>query len=151
MQISDYLRHKPPILLLDEIVSLHAGVECTAIVELTKDKWFFSCHYPGHPVMPGSLLIEAMSQVATVLIVSTHGLGEDGEFPLLSEVTKTAFKKEASPGSRLVIGAKLASYNRGVSKIYCICESNQELLCYSTMNIVIPKIMKEFVQSKKGD
>ncbi len=139
-----YLKHKPPILLLDSVVSIDAMNECVATIELNSEKWFFQCHYPEYPVMPGSLLIEAMSQAATILI---SPLGRKDEVPLISEVTKAVFKREVIPGAQLRVLATLQSTTRGVSKVKCQCECINEVACFCTFTMVTPSVLRQFTRS----
>jgi len=94
-RISQYLRHTPPILLVDKILELKPGIECRTSLKLSKDKWFFKCHYPDYSVMPGSLLVEAMSQTMTMVVTSMDEFNKEwGGILLLSSISNAKFKKE---------------------------------------------------------
>lgn len=141
--IGQYLRHLPPILLVDKILKLEPGIECSTSLKLNHKNWFFRCHYPDYPVMPGSLLIEAMSQTFTMVITSMKEFTTEwGGILLLSSVSNAKFKKEALPGMDLVFSAKINSFKRGIVKGNIICESNNDLICLCEMTIVIPNSIK---------
>jgi len=147
-RISQYLRHVPPILLVDKILDIKPGIECSTFLKLSKDKWFFNCHYPDYPVMPGSLLVEAMSQTMTMVVTSMDEFNKEwGGTLLLSSISNAKFKKEALPGFDLIMSAKIDSFKRGVIKGNVICESEGELICTCEMTIIIPNAMRQFSNS----
>ena len=111
-RVSKYLNHQPPILLVDKILDL-AGIQSKTSLKLGEDKWFFSCHYPDYPVMPGTLLLEAMSQTMTLSVTSMDEFSDEwGGLLLLSGITDVKFKKEALPGIDLLITSKIESFKR---------------------------------------
>ena len=151
-RISQYLRHTPPILMVDKILDLKPGIECRTALKLNKDKWFFKCHYPDYSVMPGSLLVEAMSQTMTMLVTSMDKFNEEwGGILLLSSISNAKFKKEALPGFELVMSAKIDSFKRGIIKGNVICESEGVLICTCDMTIIIPNALKQYSNSITKD
>jgi enoyl-[acyl-carrier protein] reductase II len=151
-RISQYLRHVPPILLVDKILDIKPGIECRTSLKLNEDKWFFKCHYPDYPVMPGSLLVEAMSQTMTMVVTSMDEFNKDwGGILLLSSISNAKFKKEALPGLELIMSAKIDSFKRGIIKGNIICESKGELVCSCDMTIIIPNAIKQFSNSITKD
>jgi len=143
-RISQYLKHKPPILFVDEIIELKPGIESRTNLKLSKDKWFFKCHYPDYPVMPGTLVLEAMSQTMTLAVTSMDEFSDErGGLLLLSSITNVKFKKEALPGLELIMTAKIDSFKRGIVKGNIKCEADGELICSCVMTIVIPNAVKQ--------
>ena len=143
-RISQYLKHKPPILFVDEIIELKPGIESRTNLKLSKDKWFFKCHYPDYPVMPGTLVLEAMSQTMTLAVTSMDEFSDDwGGLLLLSSITNVKFKKEALPGLELIMTAKIDSFKRGIVRGNIKCEADGELICSCVMTIVIPNAVKQ--------
>ena len=143
-EVSKYLKHKPPILLVDKILDLEPGIESRASLKLSEDKWFFNCHYPDYPVMPGTLLVEAMSQTMTLVITSMDEFSDEWGGPLLlSSITNVKFKKEALPGIELIMTAKIDSFKRGIVKGNIKCKTDGELICSCEMTIVIPNAVKQ--------
>lgn len=105
-EIEKYLPHRYPFLLLDRVVSLQMEPEkkITAIKNVTINEPFFTGHFPGNPVMPGVLIIEAMAQAAGMLAnldASLHG--KTGELYYLVKVDKAKFSKTVLPGDQLVL------------------------------------------------
>ena len=151
-KISRYLKHRPPILLVDEILELKPGVECRTSLKLSEDKWFFDCHYPGSPVMPGSLLLEAMSQSLTLVVTSMDEFADElgGGILLLNGISNVKFVKEALPGAELIMSAQIDSFKRGIVKGKIKCEAEGDLICTSEMTIVVPNAIKQFSNLMKG-
>jgi enoyl-[acyl-carrier protein] reductase II len=144
-RIAKYLQHKPPFLFLDNIIYLKPGIKCLASLSLDPDKWFFKCHYPNYPVMPGVLLIEAMSQAMVLTISSTDDYpSSEGPDVLLHSISNAKFEKEALPGMEIIITAKITSFKRGIVTGKLICEANENLICSCQQTIVIPSIIKRF-------
>ena len=143
-RISQYLRHTPPILFVDEIIELKPGIESQTKLKLSKDRWFFKCHYPDYPVMPGTLVLEAMSQTMTLAVTSMDEFSDEwGGLLLLSGIDNVKFKKEALPDLELIMTAKIDSFTRGIIKGNIKCEADGELICSCIMTIVIPNVIKQ--------
>ena len=145
-EVAKYLKHQYPILLIDRILSLDPGVGCKTVLKLTHDKWFFDCHYPGHPVMPGTLLLEAMSQTMVIAITSLDTHIDDSEAGvLLNKVGNSKFIKGAFPGMELTFSAQIKSFKRGVITGIIFCEAEGDLICSSEQTIVVPKLINQFI------
>lgn len=143
-EVSKYLKHKPPILLVDKILALEPGIESRTSLKLGENKWFFKCHYADYPVMPGTLLVEAMSQTMTLAITSMDDFDDKlGGLPLLSNINNVKFIKEALPGIELIMTAKIDSIKRGIIKGNIKCETDAGLICKSSMTIIIPNAIKQ--------
>ena len=101
-QIKELLPHREPMLLLDQLVDikkLHSG---TAIVNVTKDSFFVQGHFPGQPVMPGVLIVEAFGQAAAAL--TAHGLDKstyENKLVFLMNIEKARFRKPVIPNCKL--------------------------------------------------
>ena len=101
-QIKELLPHREPMLLLDQLVDikkLHSG---TAIVNVTKDSFFVQGHFPGQPVMPGVLIVEAFGQAAAAL--TAHGLDKstyENKLVFLMNVEKARFRNPVIPNCKL--------------------------------------------------
>ena len=105
-EIEKYLPHRYPFLLLDRIISLQFEPEkkIQALKNVSKNEPFFDGHFPGNPVMPGVLIIEAMAQAAGMLAnldASLHG--KTGELYYLVKVDKAKFSKTVIPGDQLIL------------------------------------------------
>ena len=103
-QIKELLPHREPMLLLDQLVDikkLHSG---TAIVNVTKDSFFVQGHFPGQPVMPGVLIVEAFGQAAAAL--TAHGLDKstyENKLVFLMNIEKARFRNPVIPDCKLIL------------------------------------------------
>ena len=104
-RLLDMLPHRYPFVMLDRVVEFVSADELVAIKNVTYNEPYFSGHYPGNPVMPGVLQVEAMAQAAGVLLLR-RGTGE-GKVALLMSADKVKFRKAVRPGDQVVLNAKL--------------------------------------------
>jgi UDP-3-O-[3-hydroxymyristoyl] N-acetylglucosamine deacetylase/3-hydroxyacyl-[acyl-carrier-protein] dehydratase len=104
-RLLDTLPHRYPFVMLDRVVEFVSEDELVAIKNVTINEPYFHGHYPGNPVMPGVLQVEAMAQAAGVLLLR-RGSGE-GKVALLMSADKVKFRKAVRPGDQVVINAKL--------------------------------------------
>jgi UDP-3-O-[3-hydroxymyristoyl] N-acetylglucosamine deacetylase / 3-hydroxyacyl-[acyl-carrier-protein] dehydratase len=104
-RILDMLPHRYPFVMIDRVVEFIGEDELVAIKNVTINEPYFAGHYPGNPVMPGVLQIEAMAQAAGVLLLRRSSA--DGKVTLLMSADKVKFRKAVRPGDQLVINAKL--------------------------------------------
>ena len=101
-QIKDLLPHREPMLLLDELINIKKLHSATAIVNVTKDSFFVQGHFPGQPVMPGVLIVEAFGQAAAAL--TAHGLDKstyENKLVFLMNIEKARFRNPVIPKCKL--------------------------------------------------
>ena len=106
--IEKYLPHRYPFLLIDRVVSMQMEPEkkLIGIKNVTVNEPFFTGHFPGNPVMPGVLMIEAMAQAAGMLAhLAAETAGEKGELYFLVKVDNARFSQIVVPGDQLVLEA----------------------------------------------
>jgi 3-hydroxyacyl-[acyl-carrier-protein] dehydratase len=101
--IMQAIPHRYPFLLIDRVVDLYPGVSAVGIKNVTANEGFFQGHFPGHPVMPGVLIIESMAQTAAVLVVNTLGPEEAGKLVYFMSVESAKFRRPVGPGDQLRI------------------------------------------------
>ena len=131
------LPHRYPFLLVDRVVELEPNVRVRAIKNVTINEPFFQGHFPGHPVMPGVLVIEAMAQAGgllTQLSRSGSGNGQDKLFYLV-KVDKARFSRMVVPGDTLDLEVTLKRTIRGMAQYECTARvdgrevASAEILC----------------------
>ena len=101
-QIKELLPHREPMLLLDGLVKIKKLQSATAIVNVTKDSFFVQGHFPGQPVMPGVLIVEAFGQAAAAL--TAHGLDKstyENKLVFLMSIEKARFRNPVIPNCTL--------------------------------------------------
>ena len=101
-QIKELLPHREPMLLLDELINIKKLHSATAIVNVTKESFFVQGHFPGQPVMPGVLIVEAFGQAAAAL--TAHGLDKstyENKLVFLMNIEKARFRNPVIPKCKL--------------------------------------------------
>jgi 3-hydroxyacyl-[acyl-carrier-protein] dehydratase len=98
--ILDLLPHRYPILLVDRVLELEPGKRILGLKNVTMNEPFFQGHYPGRPVMPGVLIIEAMAQTGAILLMVDDKF--KGKTPLFGGLEKVKFKRMVVPGDQLI-------------------------------------------------
>lgn len=98
-QIMEIIPHRPPFLLVDRILEMEPGRRVTAIKNVTMNEPYFQGHFPGAPVMPGVLIVEAMAQAGAVAILSQEEF--KGKTPFFGGIKNAKFKRMVVPGDTL--------------------------------------------------
>jgi len=114
LEIMEALPHRYPFLLIDRITSITAGESITAVKNVTNNEPFFQGHFPGRPVMPGVLIIEAMAQAGGVLSHVTMIDVEPKPLFFLAGVNDARFRRTVLPGDQLVINVDVIRIKRGI-------------------------------------
>jgi 3-hydroxyacyl-[acyl-carrier-protein] dehydratase len=112
-EILSVLPHKYPFLLVDKVVELEPNERAVGIKNVTINEPFFQGHFPGNPVMPGVLIVEAMAQVAGILAFKS---GVSGENVYFMSIEKVKFRKPVLPGDQLRIEVKVLHMRGNVWK-----------------------------------
>lgn len=116
MTVNDIMKllpHRYPFLLVDRIVELQPGVSATGIKNVTINEPFFQGHFPGQPIMPGVLVIEAMAQVAGVMAFRS---GVEGRSVYFMSIDNAKFRRPIVPGDQVVIEIKVLKQRGNVWK-----------------------------------
>jgi len=117
MDIRDIQRlvpHRYPFLLIDRVIEHVAGERVVALKNVSANEPFFQGHFPGQPVMPGVLIIEAIAQTALVLIAHE----EEDKIPLFMGIDKARFRRPVVPGDQLRIEVELSQRRRNVCRAH---------------------------------
>ncbi|MFW5999432.1 MAG: 3-hydroxyacyl-ACP dehydratase FabZ [Halanaerobiaceae bacterium] len=115
-KIRDTLPHRYPFLLVDRVLELEPGKKVVGIKNVTINEEFFLGHYPGHPIMPGVLIVEAMAQVGGLLMLESVDKEKD-MLPFFAGIDKAKFRQPVIPGDRLRIEAEVIRLRNKTGKL----------------------------------
>jgi len=115
-RIMEYLPHRYPMLLVDRIVDFEEGKRIVGIKNVTINEPFFQGHYPGHPIMPGVLIIEAMAQVGGLLLMDVVENPEEKVVYFMS-LDEVKWRRPVTPGDQLVFELEMLQFRRTVCKM----------------------------------
>jgi 3-hydroxyacyl-[acyl-carrier-protein] dehydratase len=118
-RIMKLLPHRYPFLLIDRLINLNGEEGGTAIKNVTINEPFFQGHFPGRPVFPGVLLIEAMAQAAGAIVLEHLGDEHAGKLVFFMSIDKAKFRKPVVPGDTVHFHVKLAHKRPPVWKYAC--------------------------------
>jgi 3-hydroxyacyl-[acyl-carrier-protein] dehydratase len=134
-QILKILPHRYPFLLIDRVLQADAQ-RFRALKNVSVNEPQFQGHFPGHPIMPGVLLIEAMAQGA-VAVVTQQPEFRPGGLVFLVGVDEARFKKPVIPGDTLILEGELLNYRRGLGKVRVEARVEGELRAEATLTFVL--------------
>ena len=126
-QIEELIPHRPPFLLLDEVVDLVPGERCHARRTVRDDDWWFAGHFPGNPVMPGVLIVEALAQAGVVTALS-HPANE-GKLILFAGIDKVRFKRVVVPGDTLDLKVEVTMARSSVGRGKVVATVGGDMAC----------------------
>jgi UDP-3-O-[3-hydroxymyristoyl] N-acetylglucosamine deacetylase / 3-hydroxyacyl-[acyl-carrier-protein] dehydratase len=115
-QIMQFLPHRYPMLLVDLITELEEGKRIVGLKNVTINEPFFQGHYPGHPIMPGVLIVEAMAQVGGLLLMKELGNAGDKVVYFMT-IDNVKFRRPVVPGDTLIFEVEVLQLKRGICKM----------------------------------
>jgi len=136
-EIMEILPHRYPFLMVDKIFDLVPGKSASGIKNITLNEPYFTGHFPGNPIMPGVLMVEAMAQVGACAI-----LGEEKyqhQLAYLAGIDHVRFQRLAVPGDRLLITTELIKLRANIGKAKGKITVDDELVCEGEFLFAIAK------------
>ena len=113
-QIMEIIPHRPPFLLIDRVLEVEAGVRAVGLKQVTINEPFFVGHFPGRPVMPGVLQVEAIAQLgALALLIDPQ---HRGKIPMFARITGVRFRQPVTPGDTLRLEVTLDKMRGPIGK-----------------------------------
>lgn len=116
VEIQQLLPHRYPFLLVDRVVEVVPGQKLVAYKNVTMNEDFFNGHFPGHPVMPGVLILEALAQATAILAYKTENMDPKNMVTYLMGVDGARFRKPVVPGDRLQLNIEVIRHKGAIWK-----------------------------------
>src|ERR671938_2147799 len=124
-EIEDIIPHRDPFLLLDEIVELEPGARVVARKQVRPDEWYLAGHFPGRPIMPGVLMVEALAQAGAVAVLSEEE--NRGKLALFAGIDDVRFKRLVGPGDQLTLTCELEAVRGPIGRGKAVARVGDEL------------------------
>lgn len=134
-RIQRILPHRYPFLMLDRIVEMQEEVRAVAIKNVTINEEFFQGHYPGHPIMPGVLILEAMAQLGGVLL--SQKLEHTGKVAVLLSLDKVKFRRPVVPGDQLILEANAIRVKSRTGHVQCSARVGDEFVAEADIKFMM--------------
>jgi len=132
VDIQRIIPHRYPFLLIDRIIELRRRERIVAIKNVTINEPFFQGHFPGHPIMPGVLVVEAMAQAGALLLL-TEIEDRDSKLMLFTGIERARFRKPVVPGDQLRIAVEVTAFRRTAGKMRGEAYVGDKLACEASL------------------
>jgi 3-hydroxyacyl-[acyl-carrier-protein] dehydratase len=136
-QIMEMIPHRYPMLLIDRIVEYELGKRAVGLKNVTFNEPHFMGHFPGFPIMPGVLIVEAMAQTAAALVVKTLGEDAQGKLVYFMSIDEARFRKPVVPGDQLHIEVEVQKARGSIWKFKGIARVGDTVCADATYSAMI--------------
>jgi 3-hydroxyacyl-[acyl-carrier-protein] dehydratase len=137
-QIQALIPHRPPFLLIDSIVELDPGKRIVGLKAVSPDRdTYLQGHFPGFPVMPGVLIVEALAQTGAVLVM--HDPVNTGKLPFFARIDNCRFRRQVRPGDTLRLEVDVTSFRDPVGKAHGRALVGDTLVCEADLTFALGK------------
>jgi 3-hydroxyacyl-[acyl-carrier-protein] dehydratase len=138
-EIMDFLPHRYPFLLIDRVLEFEAQKRIVVIKNVTMNEPFFQGHFPGHPIMPGVLVIEAMAQAGAVLMLSEMD-DRHSKLAVFTGIEGAKFRRSITPGDQIRMEVDVVSFRTRAGKMAGRAYIDGKLACEATLTcMVVPR------------
>jgi 3-hydroxyacyl-[acyl-carrier-protein] dehydratase len=134
-QIEEILPHRDPFLFLDEVMVLQPGGRVVARKQVREDEWFLTGHFPGRPIMPGVIIVEAMAQAGAVAVLADEA--NRGKLALFAGINDVRFKRMVLPGDELELTCELERMRGPVGRGKATATVDGELAARGTLTFAV--------------
>ena len=136
-ELFEYLPHRYPFLLIDRVLETVVGERIKGYKNITANEELFNGHFPGQPIFPGVLILEAMAQLSGVLAFETKGVRPaDGTNYLFGGVEKARFRRQVIPGDRLDLESTIVAERKIMMKFESAAFVDGEIACSAVLTVV---------------
>ena len=145
-EILDFLPHRYPFLLIDRVVEFEPARRLVALKNVTINEPFFQGHFPGVPIMPGVLVIEAMAQAGAIIMLAEI-TDRDKKLVVFTGIERAKFRQSVTPGDQLRIEVNVLSFRPRAGRIEGKAFVDGKLACEATLTcMVVPR-----AREKRGE
>ncbi len=127
-QIMEYLPHRYPFLLVDRVLECEKNKSLKAYKNVSFNEPFFQGHFPGEPIMPGVLIVEALAQATGLLSFCSLPEDERNKLYVLVGIDKARFRGQVTPGDRLTLAVELKRNMRGIGMFDCVASVDDKVV-----------------------
>lgn len=134
-EVQRLLPHRYPFLMLDRVVDFEGDNKCTGVKQVTINEPYFQGHFPGHPIMPGVLQVEAMAQVSSILLLRRDS--NQGKIGYFMSADKVKFRKPVFPGDTLFIEGEILKIRGSIGVAAARCIVNDEIVSQAELKFAL--------------
>ena len=135
-KIMDLLPHRYPFLMVDRVLDYSITEEhktLKALKNITFNEPFFQGHFPGKPILPGVLILEAMAQATGILAFTMVGKPNDGELYSFGAIENARFKRPVVPGDQLILDVEYFKEKRGIASFRGVASVDGKVVCQADL------------------
>lgn len=131
VQIQEIIPHRYPFLLIDRIIEVEAGVRAVGLKNVTMNEPFFAGHFPGYPVMPGVLIVEALAQVGSVAMLLVEA--NRGKLGFFAGIDEFRFRGQVFPGDTLTLEVEITRLKGPIGKGQAVAKVGDKVVAEGTL------------------
>ena len=141
-QILEYQKNRPPYLMVDYVTEVIPSKSVKGYKILDEKEWFFECHLPNDPNMPGMLQVEAIVQLTAIALFTMEG--NKGKVAYITNLKDAKFLKKVIPNTKLELEGEILSLKRGIATCQGRAKIDNQIVCKAKFNLVLPHILEQF-------
>jgi 3-hydroxyacyl-[acyl-carrier-protein] dehydratase len=137
------LPHRYPFLLIDRVVEFERGKRLVALKNVTMNEPFFQGHFPGYPIMPGVLVIEAMAQAGAIIMMSEMP-DRETKLAVFTGIDKAKFRRQVTPGDQLRIEVNVLAFKTRIGRMEAKAFVGDKLACQAVLTCsIVPRVPEQ--------